>query len=356
MLGTDATKASSGARCGTALAALALLGLAGCTSFNPPAEHEPVRFETVTPPRGADPYPNWPLAPATDFDDMRIFETHAFEVAEVDFGVGGTTGVHKTDIRIPSLGDDVHLKVKKAPPDLDGINNAPRKELAAFHIQKLFLDPEDFVVPTTYVHCVPIELWRKYNGPSEEPNVEGADCVLIIAALWLQDVTVPEVVYDEERFLTDPVYAHYLSNLNVFTYVIKQQDARRGNFLVSKDDSRRQVFSIDNGSSFDQPWHNWFVTNWNEIRVAAVRKETIDRLRELDRDDLDFLEVTTQLELRDDGRFHLVPPGESLDDDVGALREGGTIQFGLTEDEIDEVWDRIEDLVDAVDDAKIPVF
>ena len=32
------------------------------------------------------------------------------------------------------------------------------------------------------------------------------------------------------------------------------------------------------------------------------------------------------------------------------------MQFGLTEDEIDDMWERIEDLIEDVDDGKIPVF
>ena len=96
--------------------------------------------------------------------------------------------------------------------------------------------------------------------------------------------------------------------------------------------------------------------NWNVLRVPAVRKETVDRLRELDEDDLEFLEVVAQMEPDENGILQLVEPGEAIDDDEGASLEGTTLQFGLTEDEIEDVWERIEDLIEDVDDGKIPVF
>ena len=138
--------------------------------------------------------------------------------------------------------------------------------------------------------------------------------------------------------------------------MIGHRDGREGNFLVSKNDSRRQVFAIDNGSTFN-PWgYNYFVPNWDVIRVAAVRKETVDRLRKLTRADLDFLLVVSQLEVGEDGVARQVPPGKSRDDDEGALRQGTTIQFGLTRKELDKVWGRIQELIAEVDSGKLPVF
>ena len=56
-----------------------------------------------------------------------------------------------------------------------------------------------------------------------------------------------------------------------------------------------------------------------------------------------------------------VAAARGLDDPLAALRrgvrlEGKTLQFGLTDDEIEDVWERIEDLIEDVDDGEIPVF
>ena len=40
----------------------------------------------------------------------------------------------------------------------------------------------------------------------------------------------------------------------------------------------------------------------------------------------------------------------------GASRRGTTVQFGLTEGEIDDVWRRIGALIGDVDSGSLPVF
>jgi len=330
----------------------------GCSFVSPPAPHHPVRFQGAKPPAAADPFPHWPLPPALTYEDLTIIERLGPEarLLRAKGAGGGTTGAEEHVFAVPALGKDVAVKVKAVPGRLDGINNSPRKELAAYQIQRLFLEPEDFVVPSTFIYCIPMPRWREEHGGKGRPNVHGLQCVLSVVSLWMQDVTVPEQLYDEKRFVADPTYAYFMSNLNVFTYVVGHRDGRQGNFLVAKDDARRQVFAIDNGSTFN-PWgYNYFVPNWDVIRVAAVRHETIDRLRKLSRPDLDYLLVVAQLEVDDQGIARQVSPGTSLDDDEGAVRQGNTIQFGLTRHEIDRVWERIQRLVREVDDGSLPVF
>ena len=323
--------------------------LPACASVGPP---EPVRFAEATRPAGAEGFPNWYAPPA---EAVAMLAEAAPDVQEVERTAAGTSGAEEVELRL--AGSEMRIKTKQVPPDLDGINNAPRKELAAYAIQSLFLEPEDYLVPATTLRCIPVARRQNWHDGHVEPTLSGTGCVLLVLAMWLRDVTVPEVVFERERFLSEPSYAYYLANLNVFTYLIEHRDGRSGNFLVSKDD-RRQVFAIDNGVAFGQRWpnYNWFVPNWDVLRVPALRKDTIDRLRVLKREDLDFLLVVAQLEPDDQGVLKLVPPGPPIDEDEGASRRGSTVQFGLTEDEIDDVWERIEELIEDVDEGKLPVF
>ena len=323
--------------------------LPACASVEP---RESVRFAEASRPAGSEGCPNWVEPPDRA---VRIMAESEVEVERVAPTAAGTSGAEQVDFRI--TGTEFRIKTKEVPADLDGINNAPRKELAAYALQSLFLDPEDYVVPATTLRCVPVSRRQKWHDEEVVPTLPGTSCTLLVLAMWLRDVTVPEVVLDRARFLTEPSYAYYLSNLNVFTYLIEHQDGRSGNFLVSKD-ARRQVFAIDNGVAFGQPWpyYNWFVPNWNVLRVPAVRKETIDRLRPLEREDLDFLLVIAQLEPDDQGVLELVEPGPPIDEDEGASRRGTTVQFGLTEDEIDDLWKRIRNLIEQVDRGDLPVF
>lgn len=340
------------------LAAVCVTGASSCAFISPPAPHKPVLFDSAPSPHGEDQFPNWMMPPAVDYDQLSVAERHrAVYAVKSTAGAGaGTTGAEEVTMTISEVAGDVKFKRKLVPGDLDGVNNSPRKEMAAYMIQRLFLDPQDFVVPTTFAYCVDLDEWRSTHDGKGRANVRGLNCALVAVSLWMKDVKLPDPLYDEQRFLTDPAYAYFLSNFNMLTYVIGHRDGREGNFLVSKDDARRQVFAIDNGSTFNPLGFNYFVPNWDVIRVAAVRAETVDRLRKVTRSDLDFLHVVSQLEIDDQGIARQVPPGESLDDGKGALKKGNTIQFGLTTKEIDKVWKRIQKLIAEVDSGELPVF
>jgi len=342
-----------------ALACLAMASTFGCAFFYPAGDHEAVRFDAKPDPHGADPFANWQAPPLVRYEALKELEeglSNASGVRSSGESVGGTTGVEKIVIDFDRADSgELTLKTKRAPGRLDGINNAPRKELASYAIQKLFLDPEDYVVPTTSVHCARLEEWRTRH-PSAKAQLDGSDCVILVVAVWLKDVTLPNPLYDEARFLSDPSYAYFLSNFNLLTYLVDHRDGRTGNFLVSKDNEHRGVFAVDNGSTFGPLGWNYFVKNWNVIRVAAVRKASVDRLRGLERADLDFLLVVSQLELDENGVFELARPGPPLDASRGAMRKNDVVQFGLTQREVDAVWDRIQALIAAVDDGSLPVF
>ena len=177
-----------------------------------------------------------------------------------------------------------------------------------------------------------------------------------MVALWLDDLKLPDPLFDPQRFRRDPVYAYYLANFNLLTYLMKHLDGRTGNFLVSKDPAYRHVFAIDNGVGFGGIFYNWFVPNWDDVRVPALRKESIERLRALERADLDVLGVVSQLELDDSGIFRNVAPGENLAPRRGVRISDRTIQLGLKKSEIDDIWQRIEDLLEEVDDGEIQLF
>jgi hypothetical protein len=288
---------------------------------------------------------------------MEFVRSRSYDVRDVKRTEAGTGGAMKVRVHIGSLNRDLDFKIKKVPPDLAGINNSPRREMAAYSVQTLFLDPPDYLVPATAVRCPALERWREVHGKGE-PQIPGSNCVMISASLWLTGITLPDAVYDKQRFLEDPVYARYLADFNLLTYLVDHRDGRRGNILVSKEDDRRQVFAIDNGVSFGPMWplYNWFVPNWNVLRVAALRKSSVDRLRPLERKDLDFL-LAVQ-ELRDNGSGHYVDVerGPLLDDNGGVQARGGIVQVGLTRGEIDDVWHRVRTLIERVDEGRIPVF
>lgn len=330
----------------------------GCASMRG-SEPAQVRFAKAPVPTDVDPWVNWPARPITSFEEIKGLERSDFVIVSEKGAGAGVTGSTEAKIALPALGKGFHVKAKAVPPgQLDGWNSSPRKEMAAYQIQMLFLDPVDFVVPTSTMRCVRLDVWRE-NHPEAQPTLPGTQCVLVNLSMWLQDLTVPDTVYDPERFLDDPNYAYRLAHFNLLTYLIKARDLRRGNILVSKHDADRRVFAIDNGISFGSWFYNWFNPSsyeWKKIRVPALPRGAVDRLRALEREDVDVLATLVQFAPGEDDVLHRVKPEAPFDPEEGVRLDGTRVQFGLTDDEIENVWERIQDLLEDVDDGEIGTF
>jgi hypothetical protein len=266
----------------------------------------------------------------------------------------GTSGAYRVTLFFPDIAREIDFKWKKVPPDGDGVNNAPRKEIAVYAVQKWCLDPADYAVPTSVLRCVPLDAFPERRRV--RANIDGTRCRLGNLSVWLKDVSVPDELFDKKRFQQDPVYARYLADFNLLTFLVGHKDGRDGNFLVSKDEARRRVFAVDNGISFD-PWiYNYFVPNWHALRVPALRKASIERLRGVTRSDVEALGVLA--ELRADARGMLRPaqPGPNVDPSVGARVRPGFVQVGLSRREIRELWRRLARLLEDVDGGKVALF
>jgi hypothetical protein len=328
----------------------------------------PLAFSEADVPRELEPSSNWTLPPDRAEEILR---SAPYEVRTLQGAGAGVTGARKVDmlfefaeheedeVYLWEIDDGVNLKAKPFPsPSLDGWNNNPRKEIAAYELQKLFLEPRDYVVPTTVARCVPLE-HSAYSQPDQKPTLEGTDCILVVLALWLKNVTVPDVFFEEARFLSDPAYAYAYGTFNILTHLSDHLDNRKGNFLTSKDDRFPRVYAIDNGIAFGSWIYNWFVPSsyaWRKIVVPAVPKSAVDRLRKLERADLESFSVLAEFHKNEDGFLDAVPPGASLNPSGSVNIDGGVVQIGLTESEIDDLWERIEELIERVDEGRLAVF
>jgi hypothetical protein len=333
-----------------------IVSLAGCAGRGKVKDRQ-LQFKEATSPSVKGQFPNWQFPPheleTTIYKRGVEGELHAEEVERT---AHGTTGALVLIVRDEVSGKDIKWKFKKNVPGwVDSFNTSPRKELAAYEVQKLFLDPEDYVVPTCLAFCIPRDRYEKRGGYAAA-TLKGTDCVLGLASTWMKDVTIPDTLYDESRFLRDPTYAYFMSNFNLLTYLIQHRDGRVGQFLVAKNDKRRQVFSIDNGISFGFWPYNFFILQWETINVPALRQDSIERLRTIQRQDLDFLAVIVQFELDQNGILKPKPVGVNLDPKEGAKYKDGTLQYGLSISEIDALWDRIQNIIAEVDAGNIQVF
>jgi hypothetical protein len=324
-----------------------LLALACCAGTP-----EPVPMKVREPaPSSAIPV-NWPAPP--EEIERRLGEP--LELRKIAGAGAGTTGALKLVLFFPEHGDTIAFKWKPVPRgNADGYNNVPRKEIAAYQIQSWFLDPPDYVVPTAALRCLPVEMLRSH-GVSAKPNMPGANCVLGVLSVWLDNVTVPKPVLEPEQFASDAQYAANLGRFNLLTYLVEHEDGRAGNFLASKVPEDRRIFAIDNGIAFGATVKNWFVPNWNVIRVPAVPHLEIERLRRIEEEDIDRLGVVAEMKADANGMLQSVPPGPNRDPDRGARVSEGWVQLGLTEDELEGVEERLEALLERVDDGELPQF
>jgi hypothetical protein len=248
----------------------------------------------------------------------------------------------------------IRVKLRKAQPGADKFNNEPRYDLAAYELQSLFLDPGEYVVPPTALRFVPLAEYRKYSHDTQRTFL-GADQVLSVVQYWLQDVKIVEDVYAPALYAVDPVYARHIEQLNVFTWLIDHGDSNVGNFLISRAERGPRVFSVDNGVAFASGGGDRG-RPWDELRVAKLPADTVLRLRHITADDLHArLGVVAQWRL-DGDHFVPVPLTGNLDRERGIRRNGDALQMGLTAAEIDQVWKRLQRLLQLVDAGRLTTY
>jgi hypothetical protein len=252
-----------------------------------------------------------------------------------------------------SFGERPPLKVKlrKAEPGAESFNNVPRYDLAAYELQKLFIEPAEYVVPPTALRMVPIEDFRRYS-PDVEPTFRGSDEVLGVLQVWLQEVKVVADVLDPALFESDAVYARHIGQLNVFTFLIEHGDSNVGNFLVSRATEGARVFSIDNGVAFASGESDRGKL-WQKLRVKRLPADTVERLRGVTENALhERLGTLAQWQLQD-GRYVPVPPDANLAPNRGVRKKDEVVQLGLTRSEILAIWRQRARLLQEVDAGRI---
>ena len=295
---------------------------------------------------------NLPFSPA---ELERRLKTAPIVIVGAKGAGGGVMGAMKLSLL---LGDDpqpLEVKWKAAPASGDGWDNSPRREIAVYEVQKLFLDPDDYLVPPAVVRGIELDVYRAVTEhPS--PNIAGTRCVYGALAVWLSNATQPAHALDRELFARNPRYAYHFGNLNLLHYLVNHRDARTSNFLMSTDPDNPKVFSIDNGIAFGRTLFNFFTWHFNKIRVDRLPRQSIERLRRLTRVDLDRLGVLADLRTDAEGVLRSVPPGPNLDSNQGNRVRPGIVQIGLTVTEIDAIAAHVQTLLTRIDRGNLSVF
>jgi hypothetical protein len=210
-------------------------------------------------------------------------------------------------------------------------------------------------VPPTVLRAFPLSYINEQLKDSQATFSEARSSVLVVLQYWLSSVT-PDAFWDNNRAKTDTAYARAIGNFNILTYLIRHGDENVGNYLISQPDvPRPHIFSVDNGVSFTSELSNRGFA-WTDIRVPALPRATIDRLRSITRDTLDKrLGVIAEYTVVN-GELVPATPGANLSDGRGVRRSAERIQIGLSSLELTRVEQRLNRLLKDVDEGKIRTF
>lgn len=231
-----------------------------------------------------------------------------------------------------------------------GFNNEPRYELAAYELQRLFLDECEYVVPPVVLRAMSIDEYKR-DRPGGQVGLRGTSSALFMLSYWLEDISNRDP-WDRERFNSDPVYARHWGNLNILTHLIDHKDANIGNLLISKHPEDPRVFAVDNDVAFKSEPSDRGDT-WKNLQVDRLPAKTIERLRQITRDDLErALGVVAEFEIVD-GLLVAVEPTGNMNQRRGVDTTKTRAQFGLNSAEINDIMRRIERIVSGVDSGRI---
>lgn len=244
------------------------------------------------------------------------------------------------------------VKLAAAPRGGDAFNNVPQYEVAAYELQKLMFDQPEMVVPPTVMRAFPLD-WYRERDRGVDATIRGTQSVVVVLQSFLYSVTT-ENVWDEKRFQSDTAYARNWANLNLLTYLIRHNDSNSGNLMISTIGNPR-VFSVDNGVAFNSI-DSERGTRWRTLQVDRFPAHTVARLRTFTEDQLRrTLGVLAQWRIEDE-QLVPEPPTENIDRREGVRDRNGVVQFGLTDDEIGDVWYRLEVFLSQVDNGQYRTF
>jgi len=288
--------------------------------------------------------------PVADLERLLAAEPLVIEHAEISRPKAKGDITLKADVSFGGA-PPLRVKLRKAEPGAEGFNNVPRYDLAAYELQKLFIDPTEYVVPPTALRFLPLADFATYS-PGVAATFPPAPQVLAVVQYWLNDIKVIADVYDPERFAADARYARHIGQLNVLTHLIQHRDSNVGNFLIGVADTGPRVFSVDHGVAFASQDSDRG-TLWKDIRVTRLPADTVARLRAITPAALAAkLGVLAQWELQE-GAWVPVPPGANTAPRRGVRRYRERLQMGLTTLEIQTIHRLLVRLLERVDRGDI---
>lgn len=336
-----------------ALLLLALLGLAAGCAERP---MRPLAAPLTPPTRLCGPNEAAPACRSPS--DIERLMNAELEILGMDDTPNGIQGARVLTLLSGEPPGNVVFRAKWRPLSSADAINDPREELAAYAVQRLFLDEAELVVPPTTAHCFAGSKYRHWL-PEAHPSLRGADCVLGFLSYWLEDSrTVQNAhktgllgpgkgIWDKQLFESDHAYRDSVSNGNLLTYLINHGDAHEDQFVLQKSPRGLRAFVVDNSIAFNSIKNPMmlFREDWSQIQVPALSAKAISRLKALTAADFARLGNISELALEGEELVHISPSEPLASDGTAMTWNGSHLRIGLTSSEIDLVATRTRDLL-----------
>jgi hypothetical protein len=313
-----------------------------------------------------------PLAPCRTVADVEGWLARAdLEILGAAPTPSGIQGARVLTLRVPGPAVAV-FRAKWRAHSTTTSRNSPRRELASYAVQKLFLEPHEYTVPPAAPHCFPLQAYRAQVDAKADSTYRGTDCVYGILSYWVEDLMslsdarsagwfdgADKHAFDRKLFDENRTYKDSIAAVNLFTYLIAHADSHARNFAITREPSSPFVYSVDNSLSLGAsrnkklgPEHDW-----SRLRVPALPRTLIDRLRGPNVEaGLESLRVVAELTPRDRLLVVTARRGDPAPNRTGMDWDGNHLRVGLTEAEIGGVRARIKGLLGRVDRGELRLY
>ncbi len=219
----------------------------------------------------------------------------------------GGAGAWILTLRSTLAGRRMDYRVKWRPLDSASSINSPRKEVIAHFLQRLFLDPEDYVFPPTRTRCFELSHYRAQVDSGARATFEEAPgCALGVVSFWLEGArSLDDDHFADEanarRWNADSTYRATLADANLLSYLSLNGDTHTGNWLLSGDENSERIYLVDNSISLGRIG-NFSIDpyrDYSNLLVPALRRKSLARVLALKDDDLESLLLVEKLVPRD---------------------------------------------------------
>lgn len=278
----------------------------------------------------------------------------------------GMQGAKVLTLESDTEGPDVVLRAKWRPQSSADLINEPRKELAAYAVQKLYLKDEELAAPPTVARCFPLEEYRELVPDAQQTYPE-VECVMGFLSYWLEGVkTVGSArkegwlgagsgIWEAQLFERDVTYRSSVANANLLTYLINHGDAHEEQFVLESAPQGLRAFVVDNSIAFRSIKNPMLLLrqDWSAIQVPRLPQASVERLRALTDADYAHLSTVSVLERRDDDELLQLRTWKDEPASQAMSWNGKQLRIGLTPGEIALVRGRVGDLLRRADLAEL---